>query len=371
MRTARFDVEHIRVPAERSAFAALEATERSELDLWTPPDAKATRRELLTNALLLTETMAPHAYAAANEAMSALGVDDHIELFQARGDGYDNVRLVLTGDPIGIEFVGAYLDERDHGGLVAALGHEIGHCLAHGGRRLAGWDRPALGRATSPARRAYWMAAELTADRFGLLACRDLDAVLRLEMQTVAGRSARSVRLDTEAYLAQCRTIAEETSAAGGVARGYTHPEHYVRGYAEWLFSETDVYRSITGLGPGSRSIDEVDAILEKLIGPPSKGATADASAPRAARMDEVVAPVARSAVDDDGGWTRALRETLANVAGAAVPRIRRLTGAARDQTTASEADRSSEEDASDPLEDERRELIARFEELERRSKKP
>ena len=57
------------------------------------------------------------------------------------------------------------------------------------------------------------MASEFTADRFGLLACRSLDAMLRLEMQTAAGPAATTVRFDTHSYLEQCRAVAEETLA--------------------------------------------------------------------------------------------------------------------------------------------------------------
>jgi hypothetical protein len=382
--TARFDVERIRVSVERSAYAALESEERGAIDRYVPEDATTRRRALLANALLLTETMAPDPYAAAREAMAALGVEDRIELFQSSGDGADAARLVLHGDPIGVEFIGGYLDRLDHGGLLAVLGHEIGHCLAHGGRRLTAWALPTSGRATSPARRACWMAAELTADRFGLLACRDLDAVLRLEMQMVAGRSVRSIRFDTAAYLEQCRALAEQTIADGGMAMGFSHPEHYIRGYAEWLFTETDVYRSITGLGPGSRSIDDVDAILEKLVGTARRAPTASVIANPSPRAEATVAErdddsralpdesrtSLASVVLPDAARRKlaAARDTLASFAGASVPSIRRFSAGARDQRGA-EGSRSVDDETADPLEDERRELIARFEELERRSK--
>ncbi len=130
------------------------------------------------------------------------------------------------------------------------------------------------------------MAAEFTADRFGLLACRDLDAVLRLEMQMSAGRAARSIRFDTKAYLQQCQAVAEATIAAGGLAVGSSHPEHYVRGYAEWIFTETDVYRNITGSGPGSRSLDEVNAMVRQLIGALPRPATSTTIAKPPPRSD-------------------------------------------------------------------------------------
>jgi hypothetical protein len=365
MQTARVDIERVRVAAERDAYALLEREERAAIGRYAPQDVATKRRALLANALLLTETMAPEAHDAAREVLSALGVDDRVELFQSSGHGIDTARLVLDGGPIGVEFLGGYLDRLDRGGLLAVLGHEIGHCLAHRRHPVFGPALAACVSATTPARRAYSMAAELTADRFGLLACRDLDAVLRLEIQMSAGRSARSIRFDTQAYLEQCRAVAEETLAAGGMAMGGSHPEHYVRGYAEWLFSETDLYRSITGTGPASRSIDEVDATLVKLLGIERISAESTIAEPSPRRLEETPPHTApeESAASLATETLRRTVEALANVVGAAVPSRR------RDPIGSSENKRPVDEDEPDPLGDERRDLIARFEELERRSK--
>jgi hypothetical protein len=78
---------------------------------------------VLEDALLLTETMAPAAYAAAHEVMGALGRKDAIELFQSSGNGTDNAFLVLHGNPVGVLFFCGYLGTLDRGSLLAVLGH--------------------------------------------------------------------------------------------------------------------------------------------------------------------------------------------------------------------------------------------------------
>jgi hypothetical protein len=314
--------------------------------------------------------------------MAALGVDDRVELFQSAGHGVDNARVALYGDPIGIELIGGTLASLDRACLLAVIGHEIGHCVAHCANPEFAWARSA---SQSASKRAYAMAAELTADRFGLLACRDLDAVLRLEMRTAAGESATSIRFDTHSYLSQCRAISEEILARGGTAHGSSHPEHYVRGYAEWLFSESDVYAAITGAGDGTRPIDEVDATLGELLG--VRRAT---SAPAVEHVpsrpvtdaavvghgdDEAVAErpaqVAADVLTDGARRTLAAAgKALATMAGAVAPSLGRVARAARDHLAGAVGEEDAEGSAADPLDEERRELLARFAELERREKK-
>ncbi|HEX7602211.1 MAG TPA: hypothetical protein VF316_11425 [Polyangiaceae bacterium] len=383
---ASVDIERVRVPAEREVYPGLERDERGAHTMHVAQDGATTRRELLSTALLLTDTMAPEAYAAARDAMAALGVEDTIELFQSDSRGMDTARLALCGNPVGVEFMGGYLGCLDRGGLLAVLGHEIGHCLAHSGTPKFAWALSASQTANTPNKRAYSMAAEFTADRFGLLACRDLAAALRLEMRSAAGRSAASLRFDTESYLKQCRFVAEDIIARGGMAQGWTHPEHCVRGYAEWLFSEADLYASITGVGPGSRSIEEVNAVLQALLGIGPKPVPAPKPSTQAApaavvgeREDEAVA---RSAMPTQtleelatdiltDGARRKLAATgraLATMARSVAPSLKRFAEQLEGETADPKAS-PEPEDTADPLEDDRRELIARIEELERRGK--
>jgi hypothetical protein len=261
------DVELVRVAAEREAKALLRDDGLHPQTDYAPQDVAGARRALLEHALPLTETMAPAAYAAAHEVMAALGRNDAIELFQSKGGGTDNACLVLHGNPVGVMFLGGYLGTLDRGSLLAVLGHEVGHAIAHYGEPKDVWASHASRNANTRNKRAYAMATELTADRFGLLACADLESVLRLEMLSIAGGRVSGISLDAMGYLAQCRTVSEETLARGDIALGSTHPEHSIRAYAAWLFSQSDVYATITGAGSPSRPIAEVESIVRKLIG--------------------------------------------------------------------------------------------------------
>lgn len=160
------DVEIIRASAELSAFAFLESTEPQARKTFQRQNVAETRRRLLSGALLLSDAMAPQANAAAREAMNRLGVDGAIELYQTKSR-MDTARLALDGDPIGVEFLGNYLAELDAGGLLAVIGHEIGHSIAHSNHPRFAWAMSISQSAKTPHQRTYAMAAEITADRLG------------------------------------------------------------------------------------------------------------------------------------------------------------------------------------------------------------
>src|SRR5690606_19866826 len=174
---------------------------------------------------------------------------------------------------------GRLLTLLDEPSMLSVLGHELGHYLAHGPDaelgRLGLAARVLERRGQLPEELAavvspLTIAGELTADRFGMLAVQDLDAALRAEMATTTGLSTESLTWDTEAYLAQCTELMEAClRGEDQAALGATHPEHSLRAYARWLFSETREYRAWTGKGPGTRSLAEVDATLDAILALP------------------------------------------------------------------------------------------------------
>ncbi len=321
------DVETVRFSLERQLAAALDglpgfAAQRSAL---VPRDPEAIRRRLHADALELSATMAPSAHAQADAARRTLAIEGALELYQSRGR--ENAVLHLVQSPILLEIQGRMLTLLDDDAGVALFGHELGHWLAHGpwtelgatavaGLQLA--DAGVLPRAQVEAARLLAVAREITADRFGLLACQNLTAALRLEMIATTGLPGDALTWDTAAYLEQARELMDRTLAAGEAALASTHPEHSLRAWGLWLFSESDVYQRLTGRGTGTRTIAEVDALIARALGsgqldsefdardePPAfLGECALACAVLVAAADGVISPEELDAIEDAFGPT-------------------------------------------------------------------
>lgn len=245
-----------------------------------PPALEQARRGILSSAIQITEDMSPRVHGIVREALRILRVDRPFQIFQ---QGYElfstrsNATVVdEVEETILITMVSRLLTDLDDDSLLAVMGHELGHHIAHG-KKLRGTapysalmraDLLSLSPRTRKAAPAFMMSVEITADRFGLLACQDLDAALRAEMQLVAGLDSSAVTWASEGYLRQCQDHMEDLLERGETVLGHSHPEHSFRAYAVWLFSESDAYARLTGQGPGFLSIDSVNGTLQRLVMP-------------------------------------------------------------------------------------------------------
>jgi hypothetical protein len=235
------------------------------------PSYERTSAALEVDAWLGSIAVESRVRAIVDEARRVLGVDREVEVHAtdarlAAAHRTDSGPLILS-----LHWCG--LASLDDDALLAVIGHELGHHLAHNGVRRDGpdpylvhWrlhaDRSSEVRETAA---AYSRGAELTADRFALLACQDLDALLRL---FAALSTEASARVSTSAFLAVSKARSEDLLANKQRAKGDSHPELLVRAFGAWLFSQSDVYHQLTGRGSGTLSLLDVDMRLAQLVGP-------------------------------------------------------------------------------------------------------
>lgn len=268
---AQLDIEVVRVSSERTYASLLQQhpAYAKLADVFAQRDPKEQRRRLMARSLRLTESMAGAAYRVAHEAKRVLGVTGDLELYQRSGP--ENAAMHMVDAPILLEIQGSLLSRLDERALLGLFGHELGHFLAHGPtspltptHAITGMLGEVDDKPLNVTLSRLSMAMELTADRVGLLASQDLSAMLRLEMAAITGLASGELSWDTDAYLANCRELMEAELRDGKAAGFGSHPEHNLRAYALWLFSETRTYQQLTGRGPGTRDLAEVDAIIAR-----------------------------------------------------------------------------------------------------------
>lgn len=263
------DVEAIRVPLERGMLRILRVRFGDAWGLYLS-EYERVSAHLEVEAELQKLALDPRVARAAAEARRVLGVDRAIEVHASNET--TACAYFSEGGPMLIGVHWSALARLDEPALVAVLGHELGHHLTY---RLRGTDAATVRRILKDEQRssmrdiataACW-AQELTADRFALLACQDLDAVVALFAHLYDPENKRNIRPDRFFKVARAR--AEKLLAGGERARGDTHPELSARVYAAWLFSQTETYHRLTGRGSGAMRIEDVDITLARLIGPP------------------------------------------------------------------------------------------------------
>ena len=250
-------IETIRVAWER-ALERLTATMPPSRDPYVDPGEDDPRH-------LLDETMATRVHALARATADRLGFTDPFVLYQTpRAEHHVNAQALVHDRPFAIRLIGPVARCLDDEALTALLGHEFGHALALGplanprSTVLEAWDRacPTAHRLMSN------VAAELTAERFAVLAAGSLEAVVRLEVANLTWDSPQRLGVLEEEYLAETCSRVEQRSTP--LFNGLW-PSPALRMFADWLFYRSDVHRELTGRGPGELSLRDVDAQLRVL----------------------------------------------------------------------------------------------------------
>lgn len=254
------DADRVRFGLEREIAVALAAAipdYEAHRRAIVPSDPQRVRQRLLAQGRRITPSMAPAAHERIEEVKQTFAMQTPHELLRA--DTHENLAVHRVAQPVLLEVSERLLALLDDGAARALFGHELGHFLAHGPEDSATdalWVAATMGRRglldteTIALSERGVLAREITADRFGLLACQDLHAALRLEMIAATGLRGETLGSDTEAYLEQCKqqVLSEDTVPASSL-----------RVWALWQFSQSDRFAGVIG-GSGGRPIEEVDA---------------------------------------------------------------------------------------------------------------
>ena len=190
------------------------------------------------NSLLVTKIISPIIYSSLERAAKNLLIDhNNINMYVHASseinamcyNGIDDGFVVILNSALVILLEGKELD--------FVIGHELGHLL-FGHTKEQSFDA-AEGMKLSRAK-------ELSVDRLGLVAARDLDAILKFNISEVIDQ-LRKFDIDASGMLGQT-----------------THPSFLIRARALLLFSTSDKYQYL--LDNNGKNLSDIDKAIKREV---------------------------------------------------------------------------------------------------------
>ncbi len=238
------------------------------------------RRALLAETIRLHRGMAPQVAEALDDCRAALGFDKPIEVYLQPSPVYNAFCARGRAGPLLIGLSSRLLDEFTPGELRFVLGHELGHALfEHYGipmpitATIEDIGGTLVTRAVQLKMFVWCRAAEVSADRAGLLCCRDPEVAAAAFFKMASGLSKAHIKTDLDAFGKQIESIASTPSATIEAPGDddtldcfSTHPYTPVRVRALLAFGRSREFRAAIGLpeGDGALGLDEVEAVVER-----------------------------------------------------------------------------------------------------------
>jgi uncharacterized tellurite resistance protein B-like protein len=238
------------------------------------------RRELLAGALRLSRSMAPEVARALAECREVLGYAGPIEVFVRPEPRLQAFCSRNPSGPLLIGFSSALLEKMTPGELRFVIGHELGHAkLDHFGipmpqtATVEDIGGILVSRRTQLELFVWCRAAEVSADRLGLLCARDPEVAARAFFKLASGVASDVIQPDLTAFIKQVESIASAPAAVADPREEddtldcfCTHPYTPVRVRALLAFARSDAFREATGASGGAHGLttDELEAVVER-----------------------------------------------------------------------------------------------------------
>ncbi|MDC0314326.1 M48 family metallopeptidase [bacterium] len=237
------------------------------IDLGSRPEfvgSDSPKRRLLAHALRVDRSLFPELAKRVEVAAGKVGLSETPTTFVANdpnanamcipwsSEGKDDFAIMLTSGLINL------LKPKE---LQFVLGHEIGHFV------YRHFTYPAVGEETNLGERLATLnlqrAAEISADRMGLMASSSVEDGCSAMIKTACGLGEPHLRLHVPTILAQFREL---TNEVGGHAEAAfdTHPLMAIRVRSLLRFSTTDTFHSLRA-DPGAAVNEGLTSIDEKI----------------------------------------------------------------------------------------------------------
>jgi len=199
----------------------------------------------------VNEKLAPRLYDSFVDVMKKLDFQESTEFFITNNpelNAFAISRLEPDESHI-ININSGLIDKVDDEELKFIVGHEIGHLISNNANIAQLLDFVFVDQEETPLMMQHKIAvwdklSELTADRFGFMACGRLDKVLSCFFKMASGLSVERLNFDPKAFSIENEEILKYFKETGS-GNLLSHPINPIRIKAVELFEQSELYRNL------------------------------------------------------------------------------------------------------------------------------
>lgn len=223
------------------------------------PDATEIQARFLSRHVQVSDSLFPEIAATINKATCWLLGNKKVQTFISADESV-NAACIPGPKSLPIIWISSGLIktlESEEQAFV--IGHELGHWYYNHHRY------PQIDPFSGPrfiARQQLSRAAEISADRFGLITCRNLETALKAAIKTASGLPQEFLGSRVSEFVFQSREIKRNSLDEGELYA--THPPMVIRARALMWYSMSDHYSRLLGKEDGGLTLETVNSRVEK-----------------------------------------------------------------------------------------------------------
>jgi len=245
-------------------------------------DYKAIRVHLLASSLRVTAPLSPLLVSIVRMCARIVGIKAGVEIFVRHAPDL-NAQCFLAGKRIAVVLNSAIVEKFSPPELAFVIGHEIGHfALRHEEIPNATFlDSRGCSLFQKAGFMAWQRAAEVSADRLGLICCRDWRSAVHCMIKLTSGIASDKVRADAEIFCQQADEIVR-TRSKGEKQKGApfplawwleSHPFTCIRAKLLRLFASSSAFSNAYDVSQPQLDVNQLESETERLLSlldPPS-----------------------------------------------------------------------------------------------------
>jgi len=234
---------------------------------------RSARRHLLKNALKLSPTLAPGVYQVVERCRKTLGLNAEMEIYVNPSTDFNAACYPPVNGKFLLSFTSGLLEKFDQDELAFVMGHELGHALFKHYTLPVNMLLNAAGGDFSPLQVmrmfAWKRAAEISADRIGLLCAKNFDAAGRAFFKISSGVTNSAFHAHIVEYISQLTDLQAEMEGQEVEPEDWysTHPFSPLRLKALEVFKRSETYLTLAGdVAQAELSEEQLEFEIKKLL---------------------------------------------------------------------------------------------------------